>query len=238
MAEQGIKALIPIGRPFLDYSLSSIADAGYERVCLIIAPQQDEMKKYCDSLDCERLQVEYAIQQEQLGTANALAAAEDFAGDDSVLVLNGDNYYPSEAMHQLLETEGSSLVGFESQGLVEGSNISADRVAAFSVLQSDKQGNLANIIEKPDPEFVEQLPKPVLVSMNCWRLTPGIFEACRKIPLSPRGEYEIPDAVMYTISEMRQQVQIVPYSGGVLDLSSRGDIESVKERLQNTEVRL
>ncbi len=56
MAEQGIKALIPIDRPFLDYSLSCIADAGYRRVCLIISPHQDQLRDYCDSLQTTRLQ--------------------------------------------------------------------------------------------------------------------------------------------------------------------------------------
>ena len=238
IADQGIKALIPIGRPFLDYSLSSVADAGYEHVCLIISPQQDQLREYCEGLDTQRLQVEYAIQHEQTGTASALAAAEDFAGKDSVLVLNGDNYYPVAAMQKLLETEGSSLVGFERDGLIESSNIPADRVAAFSVIQSDDQGNLKNIVEKPDPKFVAQLPAPILVGMNCWRLGPAIFEACRKISPSSRGEYEIPDAVMHMISELGEKVRVVPFSGGVLDLSSRGDIEHVKRRLENTEVRL
>ena len=238
MADRGIKALIPIDRPFLDYSLSCIAEAGYQRVCLVISPQQHQLREYCEGMNSQRLQLEYVFQHEQRGTANALAAAEDFAGEDSVLVLNGDNYYPAEALRLLLATEGSALVGFERRGLVENSNIAADRVAAFSVIQSDDEGRLTNIVEKPALEFVEQLPEPVLISMNCWRLGPAIFEACRKIVPSPRGEYEITDAVMHTITEMGQMVRVVPFSGGVLDLSSRDDIESVTKRLQNIEVRL
>ena len=38
-AETGVKALIPIGRPFLDYVLTRVADAGFCRVCLIIGPE-------------------------------------------------------------------------------------------------------------------------------------------------------------------------------------------------------
>ena len=39
VADSGVKALIPIDRPFLDYVLSRVADAGYRRVCLVIGPE-------------------------------------------------------------------------------------------------------------------------------------------------------------------------------------------------------
>ena len=38
-AGTGIKGMIPVGRPFLDYVLSSLADAGYGDICLVIGPE-------------------------------------------------------------------------------------------------------------------------------------------------------------------------------------------------------
>ena len=39
IANAGVKAMIPIGRPFLDYVLSGLADAGYSDACVVIGPE-------------------------------------------------------------------------------------------------------------------------------------------------------------------------------------------------------
>ena len=44
VADAGIKALIPIDRPFLDYVLSAAADAGYRHACLVIGPEQEAIR--------------------------------------------------------------------------------------------------------------------------------------------------------------------------------------------------
>ncbi len=238
IADDGLKALIPIDRPFLDYSLTNIAEAGYRHICLVISPRQDRVREYYSNLDCQHLEFEFAIQHKQLGTADALAAAADFAGNDPVLVLNCDNYYPTSVLRHLLETDGRALAGFDRQALVKNGNLSSDRLAAFSVLESDDEGYLTNIVEKPSPDIFKQLPEPVLFGMNCWRFGPAIFEACRSIEPSPRGEYELPDAVMYSIRQLGERYRVIPSSDSVLDLSSRDDIESVTARLRDVEVRL
>ena len=94
------------------------------------------------------------------------------------------------------------------------------------------------IVEKPDPEWVETLPEPVCVSMNCWRFDEHIFTACNNITPSVRGEYEVTDAVQYAIDKLGVSFHAIPYSGSVLDLTSREDIEAVAEKLTGTDVRL
>ena len=47
MADRGLKGMIPIaGRPFLDYVLSALADAGYEHACLVIGADHDLVRTY------------------------------------------------------------------------------------------------------------------------------------------------------------------------------------------------
>lgn len=50
VAQTGVKALMPIKRPFLDYVLSALADAGWRRVCLVIGPEHDALRSYYASL--------------------------------------------------------------------------------------------------------------------------------------------------------------------------------------------
>ena len=237
-ADAGVKAMIALsGRPFLDHVISALADAGFTDICLVIGPEHDLVRDYYGALDLQRVTVSFAVQDEPLGTANAVLAAEAFAGDDRVLVINSDNYYPAEALRLLAGVEGSALIGFAPDALVALSNIPADRVAAFALVSADIDGYLTEIAEKPDADTVERLGPDALVSMNCWLCSPAIFAAARAIPKSARGEYEITDAVRQAISS-GDRYRVVPAAVGVLDMSSRGDIASVVAALGDAEVRL
>lgn len=77
-ADQGVKAMISFGRPFLDYVISGLADAGYDDICLVIGPEHDIIRDYYESIPKSRVKISYAIQEEPLGTANAVLAAEEF----------------------------------------------------------------------------------------------------------------------------------------------------------------
>ena len=224
-ADAGVKAMISLdGRPFLDYVISALADAGFTEVCLVIVAKR-------------RVRISYAVQAEPLGTANAVLAAEEFAGDDRVLVINSDNYYPTEALALLREVPGSALVGFTREGMLASSNIPADRIAAFALATADASGNLAELVEKPDEATVRRLGSEAVISMNCWLCTPAIFPAARAIPKSARGEYKITDAVRHAIAG-GDPYHVVRAGFGVLDMSNRGDIASVVEALRAREVSL
>lgn len=236
-ADQGVKAMITVGRPFLDHVMTALADAGFTDICLVIGPEHDIIRDYYDSIPKSRIRISYAVQQEPLGTANALLSAEDFAGEDRVLVINSDNYYPASALELFAEAPGSALIGFEKQAMLSDSNIAEDRIQAFALATTDADGNLAELVEKPDPETADRLGAGALVSMNCWLCSPAIFPAARSIPKSARGEYEITDAVRAAIAA-GDPYQVLPASVGVLDLSNRGDIASVAEALGDREVNL
>ena len=71
------------------------------------------------------------------------------------------------------------------------------------------------------------------VSMNCWRFSPVIFDACRAIPRSARNEYELADAVQYAMGTLGERFRVVRSNGVVWDLSTRRDIAAVAEGLRN-----
>jgi glucose-1-phosphate thymidylyltransferase len=237
-ADTGVKALIPIDRPFLDYVLSALADAGYRRVCLIVAPDHEAIRSYYRQLRVTRVTIDFAVQVEPKGTADAVAAAEAFAGEDPFLVINSDNYYPVEALRRLRDQDGFASALFERESMLSGSNIAPERIKSFAVAQIDSEGLLRRILEKPDPAARAALPQPHWLSMNCWRFTPAIFEACRKIGPSPRNEFEVTDAVQYVVDVLRQPFHAVTIRAPVLDLTSRKDIASIKPILSRIEVRL
>jgi glucose-1-phosphate thymidylyltransferase len=239
VADTGVKALIPIERPFLDYVLHVLVEAGYRRVCLVIGPEHDELRDYYGrQVNSTRLKFCFAIQDEPLGTANALLSAQEFADGDAFLMINSDNYYPVEACRGLRQISGSGVAVFERDSMLRGSNIPAERLTRFALVQIGEDGNLTRIIEKPDEQTLGSMAEPICLSMNIWRFQVGIFEACRKVKLSRRGEYELPDAVQLAIDRWGEKFRVLTYHAPVLDLSSRSDIASVKAKLAGMKVDL
>lgn len=236
MASKGLKSMIDVGRPFLDHVISEAADAGVTDVYLVIGPEHTEIVDYYSNLDLERVSVGFAIQEEPLGTGDALRSARDVVGDRRFLLLNSDNFYPAAVLSALAQTPGSSLAGFTRDGLISGGNIEAERIAAFALLESEG-AELRVIHEKPGREVMERLGPDALISMNCFVFTPRIFEFTADLTPSPRGELELQDAVRAALAA-GEVFTVVPTDEGVLDLSQRGDVSSVVDALAGHEVHL
>ena len=231
-ADSGIKALMPVKRPFLDYVLSALADAGYQQVCLVIGPEHTIVRDfYSAQAPPRRVQICFAVQPEPRGTADAVLAAEDFVAGEGFLTINSDNYYPVSALRtlRLLGEPGTAL--FEARVLTAEGNIPPERVFKFAACEVGADGYLMSILEKPS-ETAGIIPQgDALISVNCWRFPPAIFQACRSISVSRRGEYELPSAVGKAMSDFGVRFHVVRCNEGVLDLSSRSDVATVVQKL-------
>lgn len=235
-ADAGMKAMIPIGRPFLDFVLSALADAGFSDVCLVIGPEHEAVRRhFLLESPPQRVKVHFAEQAEPRGTADAVLAAESFVAGHTFVVINGDNYYPVDILRSLREPGGAGTVGFDRDALLAASNIEPERVAAFALMEVRDDGTLARIHEKPDAATLERL-HAAPVSMNCWSLVPAVLEACRDVSPSSRGELELPSAVNLAV-ERGVRMAVIPARSGVLDLSRRGDVAAVAARLRGVEPR-
>jgi glucose-1-phosphate thymidylyltransferase len=235
-ADEGSKGMMPIhGRPFLDHVLSALADAGIEQACLVTPPGSGPIRAHYGRVPAQRRRVAlvFAEQPSPRGSGDALLAAERFVAGEDFIVINSDNLYPVEAVRGLRALEEPGLAVFERETLLETSNFTRARVAAFAVLRMSEDGYLEGLVEKS--AAAQSLAAPVLLSMNLWRFSARIFEACREVPLSSRGECELPQAVGWAIARRGERFRGVPSDEGVLDLSTRADVAEVERRLEAVE---
>jgi dTDP-glucose pyrophosphorylase len=151
-AAAGLKSMMPMAadgrraRPFLDYVLSELADAGFTRVALIVAPEtdaRDPLREYYrgDGRPA-RLSLSFVVQPEALGTADAVAAAADWVGSNPFVVLNADNLYGVEVLRALFLASGPALPVYERDQLAASSAIPPERVGAFALLTVGPDGVL------------------------------------------------------------------------------------------------
>jgi glucose-1-phosphate thymidylyltransferase len=231
-ADAGVKGLIPVGRPFLEYVISALADAGIRDVVLVVGPESATLRDHFTRLaPPTRTTIGFAVQEEPRGTADAVLAARNAVGNAPFLVLNADNYYPASACAALAAIGSNGLVAFEATALVRESGIEAERVMRYAFLDIADNGTLRAIREKPaaDDPLAQRAER--WVSMNLWSFTPAIFEACARVRPSPRGELELQDAVTIAMRDLGQTFRVIRERAGVLDLSHRADVAIVKARL-------
>jgi glucose-1-phosphate thymidylyltransferase len=233
MADAGLKAMMPFGgRPFLDYLLRAIADAGCDEVCLVVAPGHAIVRDYYTrARPPRRVRVSFAVQQEARGTADAVLAAQPFTGHEPFMVMNSDNYYPPAVLRGLVALDGQGLPAFSRRGLLRDAHIEPSRVRDYALLRIAADGTLEDIVEKPDEAAAAALGSDAFVSMNCWRFEARIFEACRRVPPSARGELELPAAVRLAIRDLKHRFRTFRADAAVLDLSHRSDVPAVADHL-------
>lgn len=233
-ADAGHKAMMPIGaRPFLDYVISALADAGIRELALVVAPDYEAIRRHYESeAPPTRVRLTFVVQREPRGTADAVLAAETWCADLPFLTVNADNLYPPDVLRALVEIQEPALPAFRRRELVRSGNIRDEQVKAFAILDVDGAGYLTRIVEKPAPDLVARAGDTALLSMNCWRFDARIFGPCRDVPQSSRGEFELPQAVMLAV-ERGIRFRTIPSGGPVLDLSRRADAAEISRRLSH-----
>ena len=232
-ADAGLKAMMPFGRPFLDFVLHDLAEAGIREVALVLGPEHDVVREYYRAVPKSRIAVAFVEQPRPLGTADAVWSARDWAGTSPFIVLNADNLCPVAVLTRLVAGTHPALPGFERDSL----GLPLERIGAFALLQTGPGGELSRIVEKPGVDAVRAAGPHARISMNIWRFDRQIFEPCRVVPLSARGERELPQAVGLAVDQ-GVRFEVVPVRGPVLDLSRREDVAAVARALEGRVVAL
>lgn len=249
-AEAGIKGLMPVaGRPLLDYALHTLADGGVRDVVFVVPPGDSALtRRYAEEAPPSRLRVRFAVQDEPRGTAHALLAARDAvraplgASVDSTgarhfLTCNADNLYAAAAIESLVDLRGPGLVAYDGDALMREGGLQTERLRHFALLDIADDSMLQAIVEKPDVDHPLFTARPRWVSMNLWRFTDAIFDACAAVEPSARGERELVDAVRISM-QRGERYRVLTRAEAVLDLTHRRDVIALSERLRGVVPRL
>ena len=152
VADSGVKGMIPVGRPFAEYVVSALADAGIEEVVLVVGPEPGPLRDHFTAVaPPKRTTIRFAVQEQPRGTADALFAARDAVRNAPFLMLNADNYYSPATLRVASGLDGNGVVAFEADTLVRESGIDADRVLRYALLDIGPDDTLLAIREIRPP---------------------------------------------------------------------------------------
>jgi glucose-1-phosphate thymidylyltransferase len=168
--------------------------------------------------------ITYAHQREQLGLAHALLTVEEHIDDDFALML-GDNVFRAniqDVVNRQRETRTDAAFLVEQVPIEEASR--------YGVLRTNEYGEIVEVMEKPDD------PPSNLVMTGFYTFSPAIFHACHLVQPSPRGEYELPDAIDLLIQSGRT-IDAIRMEGWRIDVGYPEDRDRAERRLRELDGR-
>ena len=186
------KPMLPVaGRPLLEHTLDRAVEAGASRLIVVVGYEADRVREHFGSQHCG-VDVEYAVQHRQRGTADAVSAAAPLLSDEPFVVLNGDALY-----------DLASLTTLYSNGPAVGS-YRVDNPSSYGVLQLDERDDtrVRGVIEKPAN------PDSNLINTGAY-VFPADAQQLLDVESSERGELELTDVLEAVCN--RESVTAVPF---------------------------
>lgn len=210
LTEHTPKVLIEVnGKPFLYYVIENLKKAGFTEFGIVAGYLKEQIE---DFVKKNGINAQIIEQKEQKGTGHAVMQAKDFCKNESFIVLGGDNLFSVDDLKSVSRPDNFSYI----VGKVENDP------SRYGVLFVEGE-MLVRIIEKPKEFFGN------LINIGLYKFTPEIWPALDKIKLSPRGEYELTDAI--TLLAKQGKVKVIKLRGYWLDLGCKEDIPKVEEFL-------
>ena len=193
------KQMVPIyDKPMIYYPMSVLMLAGIKDILIISTPRDivnfKELFKDGSELG---LNIEYAVQEQPNGLAEAFIIGEEFIGNDSVAMILGDNIFYGQSFTSHLEKaarleKGATVFGYYVQD-----------PKAFGVVGFDENGKVTSLEEKPEH------PKSKYAVPGLYFYDNSVVEKAKNIKPSERGELEITDLNKVYMEEGTLQVELL-----------------------------
>jgi glucose-1-phosphate thymidylyltransferase len=221
------KQLLPIyDKPLIYYPLSILMLAGIKDI-LIITTQKDQknfQSLLSDGSDWG-INLEYMIQPNPDGIAQAFILGEKFIGKDSVCLILGDNIFYGQGFTPMLK----QAVSLQDGSVIFGYQVKDPE--RFGVIEFDKDKKVISIEEKP------LKPKSNFAITGLYFFDNKVVDISKNIKPSDRGELEITDIIDVYLKRNKLKVELLGRGFAWLDTGTHDSLIDASHFVQTIEHR-
>jgi glucose-1-phosphate thymidylyltransferase len=200
------KQLMPIfDKPMIYYPLSTLMMAGISEILVITTPEHNwQFQALLGDGSALGIRLEYAVQPEPEGLAQAFLIGEHFIGDEPVALALGDNIFHGRSIDSAVRDHGDV-----DGGLIFAYHVSNPR--AYGVVEFDENMVAISIEEKPEA------PKSNYAVPGLYFYDNSVIEIAKSVLPSERGELEISTVHQKYLAAGKLHVQVLDRGTAWLD---------------------
>ena len=221
------KQLLPIyDKPMIYYPISVLMLANIDEILIISTPNDiDSYKRLLGNGKNFGIKIEYAVQENPDGLAQAFTIGESFIGQDNVSLILGDNIFYGQYFSNILESatqksSGATIFGYHVKD-----------PERFGVAELDEAGKIISIQEKP------LNPKSNYAITGLYFYDNKVVDIAKKIKPSSRGELEITDVNNAYLSQGSLDIEILGRGFTWLDSGTHDSLLEASQFVQAVEER-
>jgi dTDP-glucose pyrophosphorylase len=171
------------GKPVLQYIVEGLRDAGVGHFLIVVGYRADAVQNFFGDGSRYRIGIQYATQTVQDGTGRVIELAKNFVGLTPFVLGYGDILVAPENYKSVVDLpEDTEALLSVTRG--------EDVTKGGAVFLND-QMDVVDLREKPKPGE----PTSPWYNAGLYAFRPSIFDFTAKLKPSPRGEYELTDAI-------------------------------------------
>ena len=198
------KQMMPVyDKPMIYYPLSTLIYSGIREILIISTPNDLPIfKKLLGDGSRIGCKLEYKVQKEPNGLAQAFIIGEEFIGSDKVCMILGDNIFQMKinTLSKCKDVDGGIVFGYHVHD-----------PERYGVVEFDKNYRVLSLEEKPDK------PKSNYAVPGLYYYDNSVIEIAKKIKPSKRGEYEITDVNKAYLMKGKLEVKLLGRGTAWLD---------------------
>jgi dTDP-glucose pyrophosphorylase len=193
------------GKPVLQHIVEGLRDAGIRRFLVIVGYRADAVQNFFGDGSRYKIEIQYATQITQDGTGRVVDLARNFVGDSAFVLAYGDILIAPENYKHIVDLAG------DAEALISVTR--GEDVSKGGAVFLNEKMELVDLREKSKPG---EATSP-WYNAGLYAFRPSIFEFTAKLKPSPRGEYELTDAIR-ELAQSGKKVKALELTGEWADV--------------------